>query len=134
MNKKGKPETALQSAECYYSEDSNSWYLKLEYEYIDSLGKHSLIFPKVFFPLPQYGNPSINDWFSRRGPTIDVVDTPYLCKDDVKDPRNGKAYNGVYFVDILTEPVAKKMTLSEIEKKLGYKIELVSEATDGKTS
>ena len=56
-------------------------------------------------------------------------DTFILLRDDVAVRKNGvtlKCEKAAYVINTLKEK-PKEMTLAEIEKKLGYKIKLVSE-------
>lgn len=41
-------------------------------------------------------------------------------------------FDDVYYVDYISKPCVKEMTLEEIEKKLGYKVKIVSEEKEKK--
>lgn len=113
----------------------DTFYLKLIYEYTDNKGKHSLIYPKVSFPLPQTFLPVLKNT-GPFDPTSAYLDPPYLLPYQDKMyllPGTSKlaakkgATQTAYAFDIITEPAEpKSMTVEEIEEKLGYKIQIVS--------
>lgn len=41
-------------------------------------------------------------------------------------------YIDVHYIDYISKPYVRKMTLKEIEKKLGYKVEVVSDKKEEK--
>jgi hypothetical protein len=41
-------------------------------------------------------------------------------------------YIDVYYIDYISKPYVRKMTLKEIEKRLGYKVEVVSDKKEEK--
>ena len=107
-----------------YQED-DSYYLRAEYEVEDDYRLQKYIIPKLWLPIS--GNPVIkHDHYrmsygdlikNNREITIDLGfgDLTVLKGDD-------RYY---YKCETLKE-YPQKMTLDEIEKKLGYKVELVS--------
>lgn len=116
-------------------------YLYLKYEYKDDVGNtHNRIFPKVELPiyidrLPMVGEEPMTsfEYFHNLHYLhcyIRVEDGLTLCKGDTNvKTENGEKlhFHDVNMVDVITKRVTKKMTLSEIEEKLGYKVEVVSE-------
>ena len=107
------------------------WYLRLIYNYEDEKGKHTVVIPKAAIPFTQGSLPII-----KSTPSYDkcLFECPYIdCSDSmaVYDSVCGLAIErGVkepscYF-DIITEYIAKEMTLEEIEKELGYKVKIVN--------
>ena len=114
----------LKDAQIYIQDGSR--YLKLVYEYEDGYGIHELTIPQVEFP------------FDNR------LDLTYICENNPKLQRlairlctvgdfanvylyDTKSHDGlVYYVDKIIKRKPKKMTIDEIEQKLGYKIEIVS--------
>ena len=114
----------LKDAQIYVQDGSR--YLKLVYEYEDGYGIHELTIPQVEFP---FGN---------------RLDLTYICENNPKLQRlairlctvgdfanvylyDTKSHDGlVYYVDKIIKRKPKKMTIEEIEQKLGYKIEIVS--------
>ena len=113
----------LKDAQIYIQDGSR--YLKLVYEYEDGYGIHELTIPQVEFP---FGN---------------RLDLTYICENNPKLQRlairlctvgdfanvylyDTKSHDGlVYYVDKIIKRKPKKMTIEEIEQKLGYKIEIV---------
>ena len=115
----------LKDAQIYIQDGSR--YLKLVYEYEDSYGIHELTLPQVEFP---FGN--------RLGLTCNICENNpglqrifiHLCTEgDVANVylHDTKSYDGlVYYTDKIIKHKPKKMTLEEIERELGYKVEIVS--------
>ena len=103
-----------------HEDDDSRFYMKLVYTYTDELGKHELTFPKVELPFNQTGLPDIT----------------HLSEDSavlVPDKRMRLLEGFVYwsnemrcFFDRITEPKVHRMTIEEIEKELGYKVEIVT--------
>lgn len=119
----------LKHVSAYLSEAENMWCLALQYEYSDNDGLHQVNFPKVELPIPQNNIPIMKSTCASDLPEyyIKTYGATPLHEGEVKDPRTGDIYNHVYMADILVEPKTRKMTLAEIEKKLGYRIEIVDE-------
>ena len=118
----------LKHVSAYLSAKENTWFLALQYEYSDNNGLHQVYFPKVELPISQNIIPIVHNTIKSDLPPhyIETFSVTSVDEGEVKDPRDGQIYNHVYMADILVEPKVKKMTLAEIEKKLGYKIEIVS--------
>ena len=115
---------SLKDAQIYIQDDTR--YLKLVYEYEDSYGIHELTFPQVEFP---FGN--------RLGLTCICENNPALQRLSIRlctvgDLTNVYLYDTksddglVYYTDKIIKPKPKKMTIEEIERELGYKVEIVS--------
>lgn len=113
-------------------------YLYLKYEYEDDEGNtHNRIYPKVKLPIYTNLFPRIDAEETtntllgsiHQKAYIPVEDGLELCKTTVRvNAWDGHHYaEDVYMVDVITKRAVKKMTLSEIEEKLGYKVEVVSE-------
>ena len=117
---------------------NNRAYLYLKYEYKDDNGNtHNRIYPKVELPICDVKLPEVNH--------EDVTSCAYIQKcrfyipllegltlhetNIVTDDEKEKTIvlKNVNMVDVITKRAVKKMTLSEIEEKLGYKVEIVSE-------
>lgn len=113
-------------------------YLYLEYEYKDDNGNtHNRIYPKIELPIYQDRLPIVDQEDITIAGLIHQTRS-YIPSEDGLELRktnlivndgNGKVIrcDDVNMVDVITERVTKKMTLSEIEEKLGYKVEVVSE-------
>lgn len=112
------------------------WYMRLEYEFSDETGTYIRILPKVRFPYDIFEGPIYKTYdflrmnaFANDDPYFTIDEELPICKGKVIDPLTGVEYeaNDIIF---LVKPNVRKMTLKEIEKKLGYKIELVDK-TEG---
>lgn len=124
-----------------YKEANGSYYMCLDYEYEAKDGKHLLRIPKVEFPFYTTCLPVI-----RCRESIDTVSGGYhipnmeysieskreVCAlpSTTKNPKTGILSKDTCMTNYLTEPTTKKMTIGEIEKALGYKIEIVNKKED----
>ena len=114
----------LKDAQIYIQDGSR--YLKLVYEYEDSYGIHELTIPQVEFPFDNClnlihiyeNNPALRR-LSIRLCTEGDVTSVYLYDTKSDDGL-------VYYVDKIIKRKPKKMTIEEIERELGYKVEIVS--------
>lgn len=95
-----------------YSEDG-IYYLKAEYEVEDEHRLEKYTFPKLYLP--------IGDRFSVYDRCGFQPKIEFGCLE--LDALKHDGY--IFKIEILKE-YPQKMTLEEIEKKLGYKVELVS--------
>ena len=115
----------LKDAQIYIQDGSR--YLKLVYEYEDSYGIHELTIPQVEFP---FGNClNLTHIYDETNPALRRVFIRLCTEGDVANVylHNSKSHDGlVYYTDKIIKHQPKKMTLEEIEQKLGYKIEIVS--------
>lgn len=98
----------------------SGFYMKLVYTYTDKLGKHELTFPNVELPFDQMSLPDItclskNDVFLIPGKRMRLLEGFVYWSNEMH-----------YFFDRITEPKVHRMTLEEIEKELGYKVEIVT--------
>ena len=114
-----------------YKEDDR-YYLYAEYEKEDDDKITRTIIPKIELPVMHY--PYIENYEGLCGIKCDIdlgFGSLTALRGDVSYPRNGKMCDvtNVFYVNYVKKikTKTKKMTLSEIEKKLGHKIELVSE-------
>lgn len=117
-------------------EEDNCLYLKLVYEYEDDHGVYELIIPKIDLEIRTDLLPAIVNDKSCTGSTTltfykirlgsNIFD---LLRGDVEFKKNGKTLTcekAAYAVNILKEK-PQEMTIADIEKKLGYKVKLISE-------
>lgn len=114
--------------------ENNRLYLKLVYEYEDDHGVYELIIPKIDLEIHTDCLPTIgHDPYTG---SMDILDcyinrfsrTFSLLRDDVEFKKNGKTLTcekAAYVVNTLKEK-PQEMTIADIEKKLGYKVKLVS--------
>ena len=109
-----------------YAEDGRL-YLSLKYHIDTDDQLIEVILPKVNLGIQTVGCPSI---YANLG--LDCRN--YIkCGDNEYDILPGIGHDGanhVYYTEKILKQKTKKMTVAEIEEKLGYKIEIVSE--DGK--
>ena len=114
----------LKDAQIYIQDGSR--YLKLVYEYEDSYGIHELTIPQVEFP---FGNRLDLMYICENNPALQRLSIHLCTEGDVANVylHNSKSYDGlVYYTDKIIKRKPKKMTLEEIERELGYKVEIVS--------
>lgn len=101
-------------------------YLRLMYQYEDDNGVHELTIPQVEFP---FGNHLNLKHIYGANPARRRVSIRLCTEGDVANVylHDTKSDDGsVYYVDKIIKHKPKKMTIEEIEQKLGYKIEIVS--------
>ena len=114
----------LKDAQIYIQ--NNTRYLRLVYEYEDERGLHELTIPQVEFP---FGNRLDLKHIYENNPALRRVSIRLCTEGDVANVYlyDTKSYDGLaYYVDKIIKCKPKKMTVEEIEQKLGYKIEIVS--------
>ena len=114
----------LKDAQIYIQDGSR--YLKLVYEYEDGYGIHELTVPQVEFP---FGNRLNLKHIYEANPALRRLSIRLRTEGDVANVflYDTKTNDGfVYYTDKIIKRKPKKMTIEEIEQKLGYKIEIVS--------
>ena len=114
----------LKDAQIYIQDGSR--YLKLVYEYEDSYGIHELTIPQVEFP---FGNRLNLIYIHENNPALRRLSIRLCTEGDVTSVYlyDTKSDDGlVYYTDKIIKRKPKKMTIEEIEQKLGYKVEIVS--------
>ena len=110
----------------YRSLNDGMWYFKLVYEYMDEKGKHNVIYPKASIPFSQSKIPYINRSFGMQN-YFDCEDRIIVFEGMSALAALKGCSDAACVFDIITEPAEpKEMTLEEIEKKLGYKVKVVS--------
>ena len=115
---------SLKDAQIYIQDGSR--YLKLVYEYEDSYGIHELTIPQVEFP---FGNRLNLIHIYENDPTRQGLSIRLCTEGDVTNVYlyDTKSYDGfVYYTDKIIKHKPKKMTIEEIERELGYKVEIIS--------
>ena len=101
-----------------YQED-DKYYLRAEYEVITKTSKKKLTIPKIYlqtnmvYPIIEFAVPSLTT-------SNATVDLGFGKMEMIQDN------DGTVCITKIIEEYPQKMTLEEIEKKLGYKVELVS--------
>ena len=109
-------------------------YLSVAYDYKNLSGTHRVTIPKIYIPLENGFNIDSSEIYygiDGYSPTIVLRDRYLLAsRSDCTDSR-GVKHKNVCVIDEIIEPAKpKKMTVADIEKQLGYKIEIVSEEHD----
>ena len=114
----------LKDAQIYIQD--NTRYLKLVYEYEDSHGVHELTIPQVEFP---FGNRLNLFYIHGNNPELQRLSIRLCTEGNVANVylHDTKSYDGlVYYTDKIIKHKPKKMTIEEIERELGYKVEIIS--------
>ena len=115
----------LKDAQIYIQDGSR--YLKLVYEYEDSYGIHELTLPQVEFPFCNRLVRTCN--ICENNPGLQRIFIHLCTEGDGANVylHNSKFYDGlVYYTDKIIKRKPKKMTIEEIDRELGYKVEIVS--------
>ena len=115
-----------------YTDEYEDWFFKLVYTYNDDSGKHEVIFPKVDLPFSMLGIPYLVS--NSNGDFINMTNSYTFGEDAychvregvVIDPRTNEKLGPCISANILIKPKIHEMTLEEVEKKLGYKVKIVS--------
>lgn len=143
----------LKDISTYRDDRDYRFYMKLTYVYEDIKGnEHTRIYPKVDFPLElslnlptieaqsfypdmwiKYSNAqqiSYGDVFIHTGSVsvpanVDIVEKIGPGSMNVPIPD-------IYYIDYISKPYVREMTLKEIEKRLGYKVKVVSDKKEEK--
>lgn len=103
----------------------SSYYMSLVYRYDAEDGVHQVQFPKIRVPIPEtIPCVSMERGFSgnKEFEIIWITNVPeeWIIKTV---PYEGRETT---YIDELIEPAIHEMTVEEIEKKLGYKIKVIS--------
>ena len=113
--------------EIYYLGDVP--YMKLVYEYIGNDGIHKVTIPCLNFPFES--DISLNA--STESVTYIHLESDISLNASTVDTKEGPVSH-VYYLDELIVPETRKMTLEEIEKKLGYPIQIISNEKEKTTN
>lgn len=113
----------------FYKED-NEWYMNLKYIIENDNEVASWCIPKVAIGLKVDAIPTITtahlDGYNKECLLTVGHKSFSVYRGDIHDLKLGSYRNILYLKRIVKEKT-HKMTVAEIEKKLGYKIEIVSE-------
>ena len=117
----------LKHAEIYYL--NGIPYMKLVYEYTDDKGTHKVTIPRLDFPYELTRIPTIHTEIFGSD-CLNRIKTISLDSDVILWPHTVNTKEGpvsdVCYLDELIAPKIHEMTIEEIEKKLGYPIQIVS--------
>lgn len=106
-------------------EEDRSFYLDVKYEYENENGIYEVRYPRVLLTFCSNALPAIDrSWNSYEKLLHANFGFGNLLVSEYHDPDRNADYN--YIVNTIKEKT-HKMTVAEIEAKLGYKIEIVSE-------
>ena len=120
-----------------YQTSSGEWHLELTYAYEDEKGEHNVIFPDVQCPFPTQTVPFPRDcprdvgvFIRSCGYTIPGLDEIPLDIGYCRLAQERGITDQAYVFDIITKYFTREMTIEEIEKKLGYKVKIVSKESE----
>lgn len=116
----------LTLAELYKEKDKygvEHLYMKAVYEKETKYGKYEIAFPRINMNFPLNSMPII-----RHEESISIP--PAICINTGENQYRLEPVEGdICYTEKVLEEYPQKMTLEEIERKLGYKIEVVSKHT-----
>lgn len=110
----------LKDLQLYKSDTYDQYYLSAIYTEENEHGVYEVTIPKIFLPINNH-ELIIDD----RSPQRLYIDLGFgecrMCLDD----------NGNFYYKRVIEEKIHELTISDIEKKLGYKVKIVSESKAG---
>ena len=112
-----------------YQTSTGDWHLELTYGYEDKKGKHRVIFPDVRCPFPTQEVPFLNTTphsCGFCGFSIPGLEHIPLNKGTCQLAQERGCTEPAYAFNIITNYFTRDMTIEEIEKELGYKVNIVS--------
>ena len=111
--------TTLENIELHH--DKAGYYLSAEYLIETETEVAQLRIPRIAFEVDT-GSVTIH-----QTDHIDYIDIGLIDSLPLSKGRDKKTGKDVYYIREIIETKTKEMTVAEIEKKLGYKIKIVSE-------
>lgn len=114
--------TTLKDLQLY--KENNKYYLSALFDYEDKKGFYELSIPKIKLPVTRDVEANICSGWDDYNHPYRVVDVDFGFGKLYAEPFNDQ---GALFALTCIEEKVHKMTLAEIEKELGYKIELREE-------
>ena len=119
-----------------YQTSTGDWHLELTYGYEDKKGEHRVIFPDVMCPFPTQAipfpdtTPHAVEIYLRScgfcGFSIPGLEHIPLNMGSCQLAQERGNTEPAYAFDIITNYFTRNMTIEEIEKALGYKVNIVS--------
>ena len=119
-----------------YQTSTGDWHLELTYAYEDKKGEHHVIFPDVQCPFPTQAIPfpdttphAVGIYLRSCGfcgfsiPGLEQIPLNMGSCQLAQERGNTEP---AYAFDIITNYFTRNMTIEEIEKELGYKVNIVS--------
>ena len=119
----------LKKAELWRDEDTGQYFFRLEYLCEDDAEVYRLIFPKVETGIPLMQPHLASDYYMHSGRDITKI-AFNLCDDEGHIAYPDKNGNRLYWETVSVK--THEMTMEEIEKKLGYKIKIISKKEEEK--
>lgn len=120
-----------------YQSSSGNWHLELTYAYEDKKGEHRVIFPDVQCPFPTLAVPfpdttphAVGIYIRSCGYSIPGLEKIPLDIGCCRLAQERGITDQAYVFDIITKYFTREMTIEEIEKKLGYKVKIVSKENE----
>ena len=102
--------------------EDGDYYLDVTYHYEDERGTYEFNIPRVLLPFPKYHIPIINRSTIEHEPDLVLASDLYLTIKEFNEENNS-----YFWKDVPIQLKPRKITVAELEKELGYKIEIVSE-------
>lgn len=116
-----------------YQSSSGEWHLELTYAYEDEKGEHNVIFPDVQCPFPTKSVPypdvrprEVGVYLQESGYSIPGLEEIPLSFGYCRLAQERGVTDPGFVFDIITQYFVREMTIEDIEKKLGYKVKIVS--------
>lgn len=110
--------------ECNLFKDGDNYYLRLVYIVEDDAEVAEFIIPKMDLGFNSRVAPMLSHGYDATH-TLTIGNNEFrLCAGEGHDGANN-----MYLTKKVIETKTKKMTVAEIEKKLGYKVEIVAEGS-----
>ena len=120
-----------------YQTSTGDWHFELTYAYEDKKGEHRVIFPDVQCPFPTQAVPFLNTTLHDVGIdlrpcgfSIPGLEQIPLNKGSCRLAQERGITEPAYAFNIITNYFTHDMTIEEIEKELGYKVNIVSKETE----
>lgn len=112
-----------------YKDDNlnNTYFFKLVYTFENDSGVYRLVLPKVYIGIPY----RYLDIVTENVHNMKIRSRIRFMNDDSYHALLPDEHGKVLYTELISEKV-HEMTLEEIEKKLGYKVKLVSEKKEEK--
>lgn len=108
-------------------EEEGQYYLRLRYIVEDEYAIKELEIPKARIPLDAGSAPEVSVSNNPRGHVDEaILNTGFGYQMELRAGETKEA-NHVYYTVKTLQAKPKEMTVSEIEKKLGYKVKIISE-------
>lgn len=108
-----------------YQTSTGDWHFELTYAYEDKKGEHRVIFPDVQCPFPTQVV-LFSDTTPPYGFLIPGLEQIPLNKGTCQLAQERGCTEPAYAFNIIINYFTRDMTIEEIEKELGYKVNIVS--------